>query len=459
MVKTNSEVRQYRIRDYGTIPVPEIAVSDIENFRHIANRSIQDLCNKKNSNLLIFPDVEHLLKNGIGEQTICTLDDTQLQAGDLMGFIGRGNSQLTINSRFAAEDQEDYFLHYMVQRVFDINLFDLKHASSKNRIFDFLTLLFPYYLKRALKQGIYKKYKTIAHNDANVKGGIDISKQIRLNTPFTGRIAYSVKEFSYDNELTQLIRHTIECIRTTPQTSVLKADPDTEAFVLQICQITPSYSLLARRKIISSNLRPVTHPYYVAYRELQKLCIQILTHRGLKYGQNKDDIYGLLFSGSWLWEEFLYKTLLHDCGFRHPQNRLGKGSIYLFEKAPSSEMERYSRCKRYPDYIKEDFILDAKYKKLDSGHINRDDMHQLISYMYVEQASKGGFIHPQQTTQIQPVVRTLGALRGYGGTIYLIGVPIPTDAKSYQDFIEQMQQVQQRLKQNIKRLEINTFNE
>lgn len=122
-------------------------------------------------------------------------------------------------------------------------------------------------------------------------------------------------------------------------------------------------------------------------------------------------------------------------------------------------MERYSRCKRYPDYIKEDFILDAKYKKLDSRHINRDDMHQLISYMYVEQASKGGFIHPQQTTQIQPVVRTLGALRGYGGTIYLIGVPIPTDAKSYQDFIEQMQQAQQRLKQNIRRLEINTFNE
>ena len=230
-------------------------MSDIENFRHIANRSIQDLCNKKNSNLLIFPDVEHLLKNGIGEQTICTLDDTQLQAGDLMGFIGRGNSQLTISSRFATADQEDYFLHYMVQRVFDINLFDLKHASSKNRIFDFLTLLFPYYLKRALKQGIYKKYKTIAHNDANVKGGIDISKQIRLNTPFTGRIAYSVKEFSYDNELTQLIRHTIECIRTTPQAYVLKADPDTEAFVLQICQITPSYSLLARRKIISSNLR------------------------------------------------------------------------------------------------------------------------------------------------------------------------------------------------------------
>ena len=131
-------------------------------------------------------------------------------------------------------------------------------------------------------------------------------------------------------------------------------------------------------------------------------------------------------------------------------NRLGKGSIYLFEKATSSEMERYSRCKRYPDYIKEDFILDAKYKKLDSGHINRDDMHQLISYMYVEQASKGGFIHPQQTTQVSTCCKETGALRGYGGTIYLIGVPIPTDAKSYQDFIEQMQQTQQRLKQAIR---------
>lgn len=458
-MKTNSEVRQYRIQDYGAIPVPKIAASDIENFRHFANHSIQDLCNNKNSNLLIFPNVEHLLKNSIGEQTICTLDDTQLQAGDLMGFIGRGNSQLTICSRFATEDQKDYFLHYMVQRVFDINLFDLKHASSQNRIFDFLSFLFPYYLKRALKQGIYKKYKTIAHNDANVKGGIDISKQIRLNTPFTGRIAYSVKEFSYDNELTQLIRHTIEYIRTTPQASVLKADPDTASFVLQICQITPSYSLLARRKIINSNLRPVTHPYYTAYRELQKLCIQILTYRGLKYGQNKDDIYGLLFSGSWLWEEFLYKTLLHDCGFRHPQNRLGKGSIYLFEKTVTPETEKFSRCKRYPDYIKEDFILDAKYKRLESGAVDRNDMHQLISYMHVEQASKGGFIYPQQGTQTQPIVRVLGVLRGYGGTIHLIGVPIPTLAKSYPEFIEEMQQTLQKLKQAIMNPQLSTLNE
>ena len=452
-MQTDSNIRQYRIHDYETIPLSQIEKPDLENLRHIANRTIKMLCSDGHANLLVFPDKLNKYGDNIGECTICSMDidNEQLRTGDIMGFIGRNHSLLTIASRFAANDNEDYFLHYMIQKVLGINLFKLKHTSSRNRIFDFLVSLFPFYLKRALNQGLYKQYIINAYNDTNVRGIINISKHIRSNTPFIGRIAYNIKESSYDNDLSQLIRHTIESIRNSYMSSILKTDADTEACILQICRITSSYKALDRSRIIAKNRVPLAHPYYVAYQGLQKLCIQILTHQGLKYGNNQDEIYGLLISGSWLWEEFLYKTVLHDCGFLHPQNKIGKNSIYLFEKKTNKEDPCFKQYKRYPDYIKDGFILDAKYKDLDDNIIDRNDMHQIITYMYVEQASAGGFIYPQKESSNTTIIfNTLGKLRGYGGHICNIGIPIPDHAGSYGEFVEKMNWIQEKLKEKIR---------
>ncbi|MCZ9999532.1 McrC family protein [Brachyspira hyodysenteriae] len=52
------------------------------------------------------------------------------------------------------------------------------------------------------------------HNDANVKGTIDINRYIKNNIPFNGKISYNTREYSYDNNINQLIRHTIEYINT-----------------------------------------------------------------------------------------------------------------------------------------------------------------------------------------------------------------------------------------------------
>ena len=70
------------------------------------------------------------------------------------------------------------------------NLVDLEtDADQDNRIFNFLLFLFPHYLKTAMRKGLYKEYISRRYNDGNVKGTIDIARQIRLNTPFTGNVA------------------------------------------------------------------------------------------------------------------------------------------------------------------------------------------------------------------------------------------------------------------------------
>ena len=64
-----------------------------------------------------------------------------------------------------------------------------------------------------MRKGIFRQYRRFEYNNANIKGNIDIARHIKLNTPFTGKVAYSTREFTQDNELMQLVRHTIEFIR------------------------------------------------------------------------------------------------------------------------------------------------------------------------------------------------------------------------------------------------------
>ncbi len=449
MMENNLEI--IRIADYQNDKVIENIESLLSDLQFISDRTIKDLHEKEN--ILVFPYTLNQHKDDIGKCMVCSLNNNKLSTGDILGFVGKNNTLLNIHSRFAKEDEEDFFMHYMLEKVFKINLFDLKYSTSNDGVFDFLPYLFPHFLKKALGQGLFKQYVRHQYNDANVRGCIDVPRHIKYNIPFNGKIAYNVKEYCYDNAITQLIRHTIEYIRSTNMSAVLKCDPETISCVSQICSATPSYNTQNRRKVISMNLKPLAHPYFTEYKPLQKLCLQILKHKKIKYGNsNNEKIYGVLFSGSWLWEEYLFETIIKDCEFKHPQNKAGKGGIYLFEQPEDEDKSicNLSRCKRYPDYIKENFILDAKYKKLNDNKIDRNDMHQVISYMYVEKANIGGFIYPNPDNN---ECAKLGQLRGYGGYIYNIGVKIHQNAKDYNEFSSEMKQIEKHVIEEITKLE------
>jgi 5-methylcytosine-specific restriction enzyme subunit McrC len=395
---------------------------DLDNLSIIANLKIGDIKKDNIPNLLVFPQSLSQTEDGIDGEYIFSLKNNELTTNNIMGFVGVNDTKITIKSRFAKNCDEDYFLHYMLQKVFSINLFDLKHNTNTESIFDFLLYLFPYFLKRAVRQGIYKEYTKHEYNDANVRGVIDVSRHIRQNIPFSGKIAYRTREYCCDNALTQLVRHTLEYIRRHQfGGNILNNDEDTRKAVSQIEMTTLSYVRQQRQSVINQNIRPIQHPYFRDYIQLQSLCLQILRHEEIKYGAKKDEIYGILFDGAWLWEEYL-NTILKECGFMHAQNKSGKDGIYLFE-----EQKNY---KRYPDFYKDNIILDAKYKHLESGNIDRNDIHQIISYMYVEKAENGGLIFPceQDTGK-----RFIGKLRGNGGEIFTCGFVIPK-CDNFRDF-------------------------
>ena len=296
-------------------------------------------------------------------------------------------------------------------------------------------------------QGLYKEYRKQLYDDDRVKGTIDVSRFVRNDIPFRGAISYTTREYCYDNALTQLIRHTIEYIKFHPfGASILNNDYETIENVRQIVDATPTYCLRDRLRILNANRRPKIHPYYTEYRELQKLCVHILRHDALKYGKEKDKIHGVLFDGAWLWEEYL-NTILKKDNFKHAENKKETGGFPMFVKnAEDEEISRNSR-KLYPDFYKANFILDAKYKHLNSG-VGREDLYQVVTYMYCSSAKHGGYLYPDEGNGKDCNYQ----LAGYNGFIHLFPFKVPQNSVKHEDFVKQIKEEEKELVNKIQNI-------
>lgn len=399
--------------------------------RTLDNLSIED-------SIFIFPND---LKNSSDlerDQKIFETFNQEIKTGNVIGFLGYGQERLTIASRFS-DESNDHFLHYLLQKVLNINLTSLDVGlSPEDKLYQLLVYLFPKYLQAALRKGLYKEYQRFSHNDSHVKGAVDVGNHLKKNLPFTGNIAYTTREFTYDNPLVQLIRHTIEYIKIQKSFGAL-LDSNRENMA-EIVRVTPSYKLADRAKIIRMNkTKSIRHAYFREYRKLQELCLMILNQEKHGLGYREQKIHGILFDVSWLWEEYVYTLLPKD--FIHPRNKDKTDGISVF-----SNRER----KVFPDFYHKvlKIVLDAKYKELEFTEkgINREDLFQLISYSYILKAEKAGLVFPSKDKVVD---NEIGKLAGYGALLKKLSIQIPQNASSYNEFCEMMESSEAIFKRNI----------
>ena len=391
----------------------------------LLDRTLDNL--SQEDSIFIFPND---LKNSPDldkDQKILETVNQKLKTGNVIGFLGCGQERLTISSRFSSKS-DDYFLHYLLQKVLNINLTSLDVGLSREeRFYQLLIYLFPKYLEAAMRKGLYKEYQRFSHNNSHIKGVIDVGNHLKRNLPFTGNIAYTTREFTFDNPIMQLVRHTIEYMQNQRSIGggVLDNLLTSRENVSEIIRVTPSYKLADRAKIIRLNqTKPLRHAYFREYRKLQELCLMILNREKHGLGYQEQKIHGILFDVAWLWEEYVYTLLSKD--FIHPRNKDKTDGISVF-----SDRKR----KVFPDFYNRELrtVLDAKYKKLELTEkgINRDDLFQLISYAYILQAEKAGLIFPSIE---QTVSSEIGKLAGYGAQLKKWSIQIPQKASSYSEF-------------------------
>ena len=418
----------------------DITPEELDDLRVIADVEISNISLEDYPNLLVFPDSFSSYDRDFGKKVICSIADEgrKLCTNSMVGFIGRNNTHLSIHSRFADNGKEDFFLHYMLQKVAKINLFNLQHTIDEDSVFDFLLYLFPLYLKNAISQGVYRQYITHKYNDANVRGVIDVSRHIKYNEPFNGAVAYTTREYSYDNHITQLIRHTIEFISKNGGDDILNIDEDTKQAVAQIIGATPSYMGNELQTIINKNLTPIVHPYYSEYAPLQRLCLQILRHEELKYGQEEDEVYGVLIDAAWLWEEYLATIL--EGKYNHYLKDTGKKFLFKPKKQQI-----------IPDYLSLDnkIVADAKYIPLNEKIWFKEDSasataiyYKTITYMYRFCSKIGYLLYPHPDEEVSPIKEDIiTEIEGNnGGSIIKLGLRIPSGRSNFNEFYRRIKE-------------------
>ena len=386
--------------------------------------------------IFIFPEIFSEAEDLTKEQMILQSVNDSFQAGNIMGFLGVGDERLIITSRFSSGNN-DFLFQYLLERVLDFpNIVNMDaDAREGDQLFNLLLFLFPKYLKYAMRKGIFKTYIRNRYNDRNPKGSMDIPRHIRQNIPFVGNIAYSQREYSYDNYLLELIRHTVEYIKDKPYGKKILNQAKDE--VRLVMDVTSDYSIYDRKRIIEKNKRTVIrHAYFREYRALQQLCILILQNRKHQIGVGARRAYGLLYDGTWLWEEYI--NLLLGEFFYHPMNKSKLGGQYLFAG---------NKGKIYPDFISRDtenrIIVDAKYKPV--NNIRDKDYLQVLAYMFRFEAKQGFYFYPEIEDE-NKVSLWLNKGSSYEGKVESdkdicvtkYGLKIPKDIDCYDDFVKEI---------------------
>lgn len=419
----------FRVKDNRLLP--KSAFASIQNVvEKIADKTLGEL---EKEGVFVFPEKIYESPDIEEDQIILQSYNNCYRTSNIMGLVGCGSDQLAIESRFSSGER-DYFFQYLLERVVEFpNVVDMNvGANQENMLFNLLLFLFPRYLKEALRKGLFKTYICNQYNDNHVSGRVDIPRHISKNTPFVGNIAYSQREYAYDNDLTELIRHTIEFIRRKPYGRQILSKAKEE--VALIVDATSKYRFQDKQKVMDANQKvPVRHAYYREYRKLQHLCLLILQHKKHQIGLGTKQVYGILFDGAWLWEE--YVNLLVENMFYHPMNRLGRGAQRLF--AGNIGLI-------YPDFIGRDshnrVIGDAKYKPVDN--IGNRDYLQILAYMLRFGAKHGFYFYPSIENEKEHKLQLnkgstyeKNVERREDLCVIKFGLNIPTSAENYDLFV------------------------
>ena len=426
--------------------------------KYLSGRTIAKL--NESENILVWPtsfkDCDDDIKDQVLFDCKFSLDGKieEIQTYNLIGFIGDKNTQIEIRTRFSGDaENSDYFLYYMLSTVLSCNIVDMQVGKGIESALDMMTLFFSGLLTKAVNQGVYKKYVSREYNDSNVRGTIDVSRHIRHNYPSNGRVAYNTREYSYDNDVTQLIRHTIEYIKSDKNglgKKLLSANENIKNCVEIITQITPTYQKRNKREIINANQKPIVHPHYLHYTALQKLCLAILKGEKMSYGDGKEKLNGFIIDVAWLWEEYVAK-ILSTSNLNHYTR--SNSSFHLLSNNGATFQ------KIIPDYYDEEkrIVADAKYTDLSeidnlSAERAAAIYYKTIMYMYRFNSKIGLLIHPIITNEDKSVEATKYEIISTDGKLCKVGIKIPSQCEKFSDFSQKMKEIESNVPNGIKTL-------
>lgn len=363
------------------------------------SKSLGDLELEANGNLVVLGDT-HVNENGRRDKPFFVFKGNKeencfwLETRNLMGVLhfrdkSGASVQVEVLSRFD-KGKNNFFLNYLLSKVFRCALGAEPVSAQRASLLDILLdIVFVRRLGEASKAGLLRHYREFRNNDWNFKGSLDLARHIRENVPLMHGIAYRKREIDLDVPVNRMILMAALTVnRRHPEFFEGERDASDALRQLRmgVTEERDLRMLLSRRDC----REPVTHPFFrEVWEPLRQIARMILENEQwtlFSQDATEDEVSGIVFDGSWLWEEYVAKVL-EQAGFEHRAER--------FLKIVEWGVARFK-----PDFYRDDkqypskrIVLDAKYKRSNPNG-ERHDVHQVLCYLLLTGAKQGGLVFP-----------------------------------------------------------------
>lgn len=452
---------EFNFKDYTPIVYEKLSEEEKESLRVICGleeetsmdavqgeRCVCELCDKiehairiaKNTNLLLVNQSEENRKFLSLFSVFNGCIFTQGYCGTIELYVN--DLPVTVNFRSRFDDENSNFLMYVFQKAFHINgkIYDEMNIDGrKNRTWDFLLMvIFVRQLHDAMKKGMYRQYQEYEHNDFNVKGRIDVSRHIKENGMLSnGKVCYVTREYTVDNHMNRLFLKAFQCLRGRYRQQIhnyLLQDDLMKKGINFLKNEVSGWREISEKQILKQTGKKIVHNVYKDYEPLRKTSIAILKRMGVNnFVHDHCSTTGMLIDMPGLWERFLHHTIFSKVS--------GNTSPYRQQEYPILDQKRVIK----PDFLISGdqgnvAVVDAKYKMSWSDiydnrnwEKSRNDVFQVLSYMYCLRCDYGGIIFPHHSQKEADGIRMLNVGCELGDTAKFM--LIPYDISSEEDVV------------------------
>lgn len=448
VIKDDNSQQYIMIGDGVSQQENHITVEQMKILKDLSLNTISSLNNQLNIYWMNQED------NGIdsinSEKLIEFTGTNHFRVNNFVGTIrlsnhGQENIIIEIGTRFDEIGQYKFLLS-MLESYFSGGIG--KSPSVPQDISNMLDILllhiFASRLKLALKKGVLKLYQRKDYNNYNFSGNIDFERHLKQNTPFMGKIAYSKREYSYDNPIMWLVIHTYGVIKARYSTSwnaIYEKDITIRNGLKMITENALSYrptmNILSNKEVH----KEITHPFYKEYEELRKISLAIIRKDALSiYGDDSKEVNSILVYIPRLWECFLKNEVfkrLNQQKYRTLEEQYLKT---VMKKHVKNHMVTF--YKNYLDFYIETedkcFVFDAKYsKRWSKQSYDQDAIRQVINYVHLTNANGCGIIVPDNVGEVHnewSINDTIST------PFYVLKVKVPKENghQNYQGFKEEL---------------------
>jgi 5-methylcytosine-specific restriction enzyme subunit McrC len=307
-----------------------------------------------------------------------------------VGVIQIGNTTIEVLPKAGRENDKDVWQGVLLDMLKTCDLLTAKNTGTANlrlKSNSLLHLYFELFLNEVevlIQRGLIKKYRKENGQSKSLKGAIQFAKHISKNSIHKERFYIGYSVYDKDHLIHQILQETLKVLKLFTSENIVK---DKLNKVKTLFPETRNISINGNHfKKITLSRKNLPYKKALLIAELILMNYRPDIKSGNKY------LIALMFDMNMLWEEYVLQCLKKE-GYADYNIRGQKKKVFWNSKVIKPDIVLESK------HESKTFIIDTKWKIVNDGKPNDNDLKQMYAYNYRWNCNHSMLLYPLTSNQ------------------------------------------------------------